>query len=92
MKTNIGTFLQKLREAGYTLEEIASKIDVSTQTISKLLSGKMGPSVETLIRIAEAFSVTTDAVLGREPATVQENVKKPWQRMKATCETSSLTT
>jgi len=90
MKNNIATFMQLLRDAGYTQDEIASKIGVSNPTINKFMSGKIVPSIQTLIKIADAFGVTTDAVLGREPAKVAENIKRPWERKKATCENSIL--
>jgi len=92
MKNNIATFLQKLHEAGFTQQEIADKIAVSVQTVNRFKSGKITPSIQTLCKIADAFGVTTDAVLGREAVTVQENIKRPWQRKKAVCEASSLTT
>lgn len=88
MKTNISTFLQLLHEQGYTQKEIGEKIGISEPTVNKYAKGKKSPSIETLVKIAEAFSVTTDAVLGREPAAVSENVRKPWERKKAACENS----
>ena len=89
MKTTISTFLQLLCEAGYTQEEIAEKIGVSGPTINRYLAGKINPTVETLCKIADAFSVSTDAVLGREPATIIKNVRKPWERKKASCNAST---
>jgi transcriptional regulator with XRE-family HTH domain len=50
---------------GMTQKEIAEKTDTKQQMISRFLQGQ-APSVETLKKIAVAFGVTTDHVLGLE--------------------------
>lgn len=52
------------RERGLTQEEVAEKIGVSNKTYSKWETGSTSPDIETLVRLAEAFSVTTDDLLG----------------------------
>lgn len=49
---------------GLTQEEVAEKIGVSNKTYSKWETGSTSPDIETLVRLAEAFSVTTDDLLG----------------------------
>ena len=91
MKNKITTFLQILSNAGYTQQEIADKIGVSVTTINRFMAGKISPSIDTLVNIADAFSVSTDAVLGREPAEITMNVKKQWERKKALCASTTIT-
>ena len=49
---------------GLTQEEVAEKIGVSNKTYSKWETGSTSPDLETLIRLAQAFCVTTDSLLG----------------------------
>ena len=58
--------LRKTR--GMTQEELAEKIDVSRQTLSKYETGESLPDVEKSRLIAEVFDVTLDElVTGAEP-------------------------
>lgn len=50
---------------GETQQTAADKIGVSRQNIGKWLSGSTTPDIETLCRIADAYNVTTDYLLGR---------------------------
>lgn len=79
-------------KAGYTQDEIAVMCEKSNKTISQYYSGKCKPSIDVVIKLADAFGVTTDFVLGRSEGTIAENTKKRWQRKKAACSSSSLTT
>ena len=51
-------------ERGLTQEEAAEKIGVSNKTYSKWETGSTSPDLETVVRLAQAFSVTTDHLLG----------------------------
>lgn len=64
---DFGEKLKKLRkEAGYTQQELAEKIWVTKTSISYYeLSDRM-PSPEVLVKLAAAFHVTTDYLLGLE--------------------------
>lgn len=64
----IGIRIKIARERmGYTQEKFAEIIDRSVQYISDLERGKVGPSIQTLIRICDALYVTTDfLILGKE--------------------------
>lgn len=61
--------LQDLRKsAGYSQEEVAERLDVSRQAVSKWESGQGNPEIENIIKLAELFRVSTDYILlGREP-------------------------
>ncbi len=54
----------KLRKANnLTQEELAEKLDVSRQSISKWESGQTIPELEKLVALSEVFQVTTDYLL-----------------------------
>lgn len=44
---------------------LAEQIDVSPAAVSQFLTGKSAPKLDTLVKIADAFGVTTDYLLGR---------------------------
>lgn len=46
--------------------ELAEKLNVSKQTVSNWENNNIQPSIDTLIKIAVFFSVTTDYLLGVE--------------------------
>lgn len=68
-----------------TQKAAAEKIGVSRQNISKWISGATTPDVDTLCRIADAYGVTTDYLLGRTKAKTS-NVE-----MRALCDYIALT-
>lgn len=60
----IGRRIQTSRErAGLTQEELAERIDRSTQFISTVERGLAGPSLETTIKICEVLDVSTEWIL-----------------------------
>ncbi|ESL02469.1 DNA-binding helix-turn-helix protein [Catonella morbi ATCC 51271] len=66
---NISERIQELRKAkGISQEELADKIDVSRQAVSKWENGQSIPDLEKVILLSEYFEVTTDYILkGIEP-------------------------
>ena len=66
---NISERIQELRKAkGISQEELADKIDVSRQAVSKWENGQSVPDLEKVILLSEYFEVTTDYILkGIEP-------------------------
>ena len=62
---NIGERIGELRKrAGYTQKELAEKLNVTVQMVSKWETGATAPDVYMVSEIADAFGVSTDAVIG----------------------------
>lgn len=54
----IGQIIKGLRvEQGLKLESLANDLDLATSTLSRIESGRHNPSLDNLIRIAEALGV-----------------------------------
>ncbi len=54
------------KHKGWTQEELAERLDVSYQAISKWENGLAQPSLENLVKLADAFNVCTDYLLKDE--------------------------
>lgn len=66
--TTLGERIANLRrEKGYTQEELAEKLSVSPQAVSKWENDISCPDIMLLPEIAKLFNVTVDALLGCEP-------------------------
>jgi transcriptional regulator with XRE-family HTH domain len=53
--------LKQLRaQAGWSQNELAEKIDSDGRQVSRYENGKITPSLEALVRIAETFNITID--------------------------------
>lgn len=67
---NIGDRIQNLRKLrGISQEELADRIGVSRQAVSKWESDQTSPDIEKVILLSEYFETTTDYLLkGIEPA------------------------
>lgn len=64
-RKDFGKQLQKYRErAGYSQEKLAEKIECSTIFISYIERGIKSPSLDNLIRLANALDVSADQLLG----------------------------
>ena len=60
----IGNKLNQLRKlSGMTQEQLAEKIDVSRQTISKWESDSTSPDLESIVKISRIFHVSLDDLL-----------------------------
>lgn len=66
---NMADRIQYLRKAkGFSQEELADKVGVSRQAVSKWESEQSTPDIEKIIIMSELFEVTTDYILkGIEP-------------------------
>lgn len=75
---NMADRIQYLRKAkGISQEELAEKMGVSRQAVSKWESEQSMPDLEKIIAMSDFFEVTTDYLLkGREPAKDQEQKNK----------------
>ena len=47
------------------MKEIADAIDISEASVSRLESGKLKPSLDTIIALADALNVSLDYLTGR---------------------------
>lgn len=67
MKESFGQRLARLRkEKGYTQEDIASKITISPQAVSKWENDVSSPDILVLSSLADILGVSVDVLLGRE--------------------------
>lgn len=66
---NIGKNLTDLRkQKGLSRQNLADKLEISVHTYIKYENESVKPPYETLIKLAKFYNVTTDYLLGVEPA------------------------
>lgn len=59
--------IRELRTAlGWSQVELARRLNITKQAVSNWENDNIQPSIEMLSRLADAFHVTTDYLLGRE--------------------------
>ena len=67
-KMQMSEIQRRLREAieqsGYTQREIAQKIGVSEQTVSKYMRRNVFPALDTLAKLCAVLDVSADEILG----------------------------
>ena len=60
--------LRRLRELRkLTQTEVGSRAGIASASVSHFETGQRVPALETLVKLADALSVTIDALLGRAP-------------------------
>ncbi|MGN1102180.1 MAG: helix-turn-helix domain-containing protein, partial [Huintestinicola sp.] len=75
---NISEKIQLLRrENNWSQDELAEKLDVSRQSVSKWESGKALPDSEKVLAMAQLFDVSTDFLLKDEMEPVFEDSDEP---------------
>ena len=63
-KMNIGSVIKKYRkEAGYTQEEMANRLGVTTPAVNKWENGNSKPDIELLSPIARLLHISLDTLL-----------------------------
>lgn len=61
----LGDKLKKLRKKhNFTQKDVASRLGVDTQTISRYENDKFVPKIENLVQFAIVYNTTTDYLLG----------------------------
>ena len=62
--------IKELRnKAGWSQQKLAEKAGVSYNTVTKIEQGAATmPTIQTMIKIADAFGVSLDALVGRQVA------------------------
>ena len=64
LNVEIGARIREAREsARMTREGFAENVDISTQFLTDIERGRMGASLETIIKICDTLGVTTDFIL-----------------------------
>ena len=72
-----GNYLYKLRKnAGLSQTELARQLDVSNKAVSKWENGRAKPSIETLRKLADLFSISVDTLLQRKEGTHTVEITK----------------
>ena len=66
------TFKKYRKSMGYTQQEVAEKLLVTTQAVSKWETGVGNPDISLLVPIADLFGITTDALLGNAKKSKEE--------------------
>ncbi len=85
---SFGENLMKLRKsAGLSQEELANKLDLTRQAISKYESGISAPSIEKLILISEIFQVSLDELIkGQgEKNNINQSKTREWNAIFGYC-------
>ena len=63
------------RKEGFSQEDLADKLNVSRQTVSKWETGQSTPEMDKLILISKLFDISTDELLGnKQDETKRETV------------------
>ena len=84
------TFSDKLialrKKAGWSQEELAERLNVSRQSVSKWESAQSMPDIDKILQLSSLFSVTTDCLLkdGQDdPQPAAAETPSPLPRIKA---------
>jgi transcriptional regulator with XRE-family HTH domain len=73
----IGAFLRQLRiEQGFTQEELADKLNVTSRSISRWETGKNLPDITLLVQLAELFDVEISEIINGERKNRKMNDKE----------------
>ena len=63
---NFGDSFKRFRqERGLTQQQIADTLHIHKQAYQRYESGRVIPSIEVLVKIADAYDLSTDYLLGR---------------------------
>lgn len=69
MNESFGQRFQRLRKnAGLTQEDVATKLNITAQAISKWENDISAPDISVLTELSDILNVSLDELLGREPA------------------------
>ena len=74
----IGDQIKKFRtKQGMTQQNLADKLFVTAQAVSRWENGEVEPSLSTITNMAKIFGVSTDEMLGIDPVEKTEEVSAP---------------
>ena len=84
MKLKFAENLRKMRrENGFTQEQLAEKVGVSFQTVSRWETGVVYPDIETLPILAEIFETRVDELIGCTKNDKELLLVKRWEEYRA---------
>ena len=77
---NMSNRLQELRQKSHlSQEDLAERIGVSRQAISKWESEQSNPDIENIVRLSEVYNTSTDYILkGTQPTVIHTSVKSKY--------------
>ena len=81
---------EERKKNGWSQEELAEKLSVSRQAVSKWESAQSTPDLQKIIRLAELFEVSTDYLLRDEITSEQYMVKPEYKEEKASIHSVSM--
>lgn len=82
---DIAERLQELRKkAGYSQEQVAEKLGISRQAISKWESGQGKPEIDNVVKLTEIYGVSADYILlgieNRTTTTEKKKINKEYRK------------
>jgi len=78
MSETIGRIIRRLRKAqNLTQGELAAKLNISSQAVSKWENGAALPDISQIVPLASVFGVSTDLLLGVEPKQSKNRRSQP---------------
>ena len=93
MKLHIGEAIRSLRkEAGLTQEQLADKLGVSYQSVSRWELGVTYPDMELLPALTECFGVSADVLLGIPKVQREKEAEKALTALAKACREEPLDT
>lgn len=70
MQETFGQRFQRLRKnAGLTQEEVATKLNITAQAVSKWENDVSAPDISVLVELSDILNVSLDELLGKQPTT-----------------------
>ena len=92
MKLNVGENIRRLRRgADMTQEQLADKLGVAYQSVSRWENGTTYPDIEFLPSLAGIFGVTVDELIGCEEVRRNDEIEKKIERFHILCSSEDTT-
>ena len=86
MKLHIGEAIRRLRkEAGLTQEQLADKLGISYQSVSRWELGSTYPDMELIPALTELFGVSADVLLGIPQVQREKEAEKALTALAQAC-------
>ncbi len=77
MTATIGQTIKKLRKAnGWTQEELASKLNISAQSVSKWETDLCSPDISQIVPLTTLFGVSADVLFGIAPDAMERDMEE----------------